>query len=99
MKQLFRTKLITGIIIVSLMLYALIRLLTLQGEIASVNEELREARRIVAELELDIAKLKHDIENYDQPDVKAGIAQSILGFVSPGEVLFNDGFNEPLDDD
>jgi len=99
MKQLFRTKLITGVIIGALILYAVVRLLTLQGDIAAVNERRNEARRNVAEMELGNAKLEHDTGNHDQPDVQVGIAQTYLGYAFQDEVIFDDGLGEFLDDD
>ena len=99
MKQLFRTKLIPGIIIFALALYAVIRLLTLQGEIAAINDELFAARRKAAELELDCARLMYAIENIENPDVKAEIAQTYHGLVKQGEDISYEGFSmQPGDD-
>ena len=93
-----RTKLITKIIVFALIVYAGISLFNLWGRTEDVRKELNEKRRAVAEMELENAKLEYDIENYDDPDVKAGIAQANLGLVLPGEIIFNDITSGQTDD-
>ena len=85
-----RSKLITKIIVFALIIYAGISLITLRGRIDEVREELYDVRRAVAEQEIANAQLEYDIENYNEPDVKANIARSNLGLVLPGEIVFFD---------
>jgi len=89
--KLKRSKLITRIVVFALIVYAGVSLINLRGRIDEVRSELYQARQAVAEMEQTNAKLEHDIENIDDPDVKAGIAQSNLGLALPGEIVFFDG--------
>ena len=49
----------------------------------------------VIQLDLKVAELEYEIENYNDPDVIAGIARSNLGLVLPGEIVFYDSGSEP----
>ena len=88
-----RTKLITKIIVFALVVYAGISLFNLWGRTEDVRRELHEIRKAVAEMEFENAKLEHDIDNYDDPGVKEGIAKAYLGLVQPGEIIFSDAIN------
>ena len=90
-----RSKIITKIIVFALIVYAGVSLISLRGRIESTREELYDARRRVAEMEISNAELEYEIENYNDPDVIAGIARSNLGLVLPGEIVFYDGGSEP----
>ena len=94
-----RSKLITRIIVFALIVYAGISLITIRGRIEAARDELGEVRRAVAEMEVSNAELEYEIENYNNPDVIAGIARSSLGLVMPGEIVFLDGGSgtEPAD--
>jgi len=94
-----RTKLITKVIVLALIVYAGISLFNLWGRTETVRIERDELRRAVAELELENARLEYDIEHYNDPDVKAGIAQSSLGLVLPGEIVFHDDMDGQTDED
>ena len=86
-----RSKLITKIIVFALIVYAGISLINLRGRIDSQQQELRDARRRVAEMEVSNAELEYEIEHHNDPDVIADIARSSLGLVLPGEIVFYDG--------
>ena len=90
-----RSKLITKIIVFAFIVYAGISLINLRGRIESVREELHDTRRRVVEMEISNAELEYEIENYNDPDVIAGIARSNLGLVLPGEIVFYDSGSEP----
>ena len=94
-----RSKMITKIIVFALIIYAGISLITIRGRIEAAREELGEVRRAVAELEVSNAELEYEIENYNDPDVIAGIARSSLGLVMPGEIVFFDGGSGPDPED
>jgi len=85
-----RSKFITKIIVFALIVYAGASLITLRGRIDAARSENYEKSRAVAEMEEANARLEHDIENHDDSDVKAGIAQANLGLVLPGEIIFFD---------
>ena len=89
-----RSKIAAKIIVFALIVYAGITLIALRGRIESTREELYDARRQVAEMEIANAELEYEIENYNDPDVIAGIARSNLGLVLPGEIVFYDGGSE-----
>jgi len=90
---------ITKIIVFALVIYAGISLISIRGRIEAAREELNEVRRAVAELEVANAELEYEIENYNDPDVIAGIARSNLGLVLPGEIVFFDGGSAPDPED
>ena len=94
-----RSKLITKVIVFALIIYAGISLINLRGRIETVREELYVVRRAVAEQELINAELEYQIENFDDPDVKAGIARANLGLVQQGEIVFYDSGGDLDDDD
>ena len=86
-----RSKIITKIIVFALIVYAGITLITFRGRIDAARAELYDARRRAVEMEVSNAELEYEIENYNDPEVIAGIARSSLGLVLPGEVVFYDG--------
>ena len=94
-----RSKMITRIIVFALIIYAGIILIDLRGRIETTREDMDDVRRTVAEQELINAELEYEIENYNEPDVIAGIARSRLGFVLPGEIVFFDSGNAQGNED
>jgi len=86
-----RSKIISKIIIFALIVYAGISLIALRGRIETVRRELDDTKRAVTEMEISNAELEYEIENYNDPDVIAGIARSDLGLVMQGEIVFYDG--------
>ena len=78
------------LIILALVIYASVSLVALRARIEEARAELSDVRRQVAEQELSNAELEFETENYDDPDVIAGIARSNLGLVLPGEIIFYD---------
>ena len=89
-----RSKMITKIIVFALIIYAVISLIAIRGQIDTARDDLGEVRRAVSELEISNAELEYEIDNYNEPDVIAGIARSNLGLVLPGEIVFFDGGSE-----
>ena len=86
-----RSRLITRIIVFALIIYAGISLITLRGRIETVQGELYDVRKAVAEIEISNSEFEYKIENHNEPDVIADIARSELGLVLPGEIIFYDG--------
>ena len=99
MMKLRRSKFTTKIIVFALVIYAGTSLFTLRARIENEREERNEVRRAVAEQELINAELEYQIENYNDPDVKAGIARSNLGLVLQGETVFYADESELDDED
>jgi len=89
-----RSKIITRIIVFALIVYAGISLITIRGRIDAVRGELQDLRKAVAEIEISNSEIEYEIENYNEPGVKADIARSELGLVLPGEIIFYDGGSE-----
>ena len=83
-----RSKLVTKIIVFAFIVYAGVSLFAFRGRIEAARDELHDVRRAVAEQEIANAQLEYDIENYNNPDVKANIARTNLGLVAPGEIVF-----------
>ena len=94
-----RSRMITKIIVFALIIYAVISLIAIRGNIESAREDLGEVRRAVTELEITNAELEYEIENHNEPDVIADIARSNLGLVLPGEIVFFDGGSDQEPDD
>jgi len=94
-----RSRTITRIIIFALIVYACISLISLRGRIDTVREDLNNARRAVADMEVSNAQVEYEIENYNDPEVIADIARSELGFVLPGEKVYYDATSELSDAD
>ena len=90
-----RSKLIAKIIVFALIVYAGITLITFRGRIDAARSELYDTRKQVAEMEISNAEIEYQIENYNDPDVVAGIARDNLGLVLPGEMVFYDSGSEP----
>ena len=88
-----RSKLITKIIVFSLIIYAGVSLITLRGRIEAARQALDDVRRRVAEIELSNAELEYEIDHYNDPDVIAGLARTRLGLVLPGEIVLYDSAN------
>ena len=85
-----RSRISTKVIVFALVIYAGITLINLRGRIESTREDLYNARRRVAEMEISNAELEYEIDNYNDPGVIADIARSNLGLVLPGEIVFYD---------
>ena len=86
-----RSKTITKIIVLALFIYAGMSLLSIRGRIEAARDDLSDVRRAVVELEILNSELEYEIENFNEPDVIAGIARANLGLVLPGEMVFYDG--------
>ena len=97
--RLKRSILTTMVIVFAFVIYAGIHLVSLHASREAVLQEQHEIRREAAELQLQIAQLEHDIEHYDDPDVKANIARSNLGLVLPGEIVFFDAGSGQSEED
>lgn len=85
-----RSRMITKIIVLALIIYAVISLISTRTQIDNARAQQNELRMAVARQELSNADLAYKIENYNEPNVIADIARSSLGLVLPGEMVFYD---------
>ena len=83
-----RSILITIIVVLAFGIYAGIHLINTRENLEAILSEQHDVRKEAAELQIKIDQLEHEIENYDDPDVKANIARTNLGLVLPGEIVF-----------
>ena len=88
--RLKRAGIITKIVILALVLYAIISLVTLSQDIVSGREEKSRLEAEVARLQRDNAALEYEIEHSGDDATIESIARSKLGLVRPGEKIFYD---------
>ena len=88
-----KSGILSKIIILVLVVFAFSRLISTQRSITNARENLEDLRQRVIEQELINAELTYAIENYNDPDVIAGIARTQLGLVFPGEIVFRNADN------
>ena len=86
-----RSRIITIIIISALTIYAGIHLYSYWRQHDEILESITEARRETEELQQKIADLRYMLDHIDDPDVMRRIAEDILGYVSPDELIITDG--------
>ena len=86
-----RFRIITKLIVLALIVYAVTYLVGLQGRVDAMRKERDEVQRLVDEKKLTNAELEYGIEHYDDSDVKENIARTQLGYVHHGEIVFYDG--------
>ncbi|MCL2045443.1 MAG: septum formation initiator family protein [Oscillospiraceae bacterium] len=86
-----RSKPITKIIVLAMIIYACISLVSLRARIETGQKELDAVKQRVAEMEISNAVLEYQIEHFNDPDVIASIARSRLGLMLPGERIIGNG--------
>lgn len=91
--KLKKAGIITKIVILVLVVYAVVTIVSLQGKASAVRAEQDALRQEIAELEINNAELEYAIENKDNDDVIAGIARDELGLIGPDEKVFYDSSN------
>ena len=91
--KLKKAGIITKIVILVLVVYAVVTIVSLQGKTSAVRAEQDALRQEIAELEINNAELEYAIENKDNDDVIAGIARDELGLIGPDEKVFYDSSN------
>ena len=91
--KLKKAGIITKIVILVLVVYAVVTIVSLQRKTSAVRAEQDALRQEIAELEINNAELEYAIENKDNDDVIAGIARDELGLIGPDEKVFYDSSN------
>ena len=87
-----RTGVITKVLITILMIYMTISLLSLHGQLQSVQSERDTLQERVAAQKLENQQLAEAIENSDDPAMLESVARK-KGYVKPGETMYVDVAN------
>ena len=88
--QLRRTSLITKILILALAVYALLKLVNLQGDVNQMRAREKELQQQVAYAEQEGLSLQQDIDELGTEKSIIKIARERLGMVADGEIVFYD---------
>jgi cell division protein FtsL len=88
-----RSSILTIMVITALLIYALVSLVRVQGQI----DEATAAKAVLEEkyqkLSVINETLKYEIENSTDPETIEEVARDKLGLVLPGEIIFYDMSN------
>ena len=85
-----RAGIITIVVIVILIVYATVTLINMNKRIQEAEAAQAALSQRVDEMAAGNAETQYDIDNKDDPEVKADIAQDELGLVYPDEKVFYD---------
>ena len=88
--KLKRAGLITRIIIILLLIYALITLFGLRSKMAELKAENAALEQQKTELEVQNAELEYKLEHSDDDDVISDIARDELGLVGANDQIYYD---------
>lgn len=91
--RLRKSSLITKLIILAVMVYAIVTVVTLQTKINQMRATREELTRQVAAAEQDNLKLENEIANLDTDEAIKAIARERLNLVEDGEMIFVDSSN------
>ena len=91
--KLKRANILTKIVILAMIVYALISLIGTREQIAVAEADRAALQTKVDTLLRENAELEYDINHAGDPTVIAEIARTKLGLVKPGEKIFYDVSN------
>ena len=91
--KLKKAGIITKIVVLVLIIYAVVTLITLMGKISEVHAERDAFRQQAADIEIHNAELEYAVSNSTDDDVISDIARDELGLVGPDEKVFYDSNN------
>ena len=89
--RLKRTGILTKIVIVVLMMYAVVSLIRISDRRADAQAELEDLRRQEAAIAAENDDMQYALDNKDDPDVIRDIARDELGMIDPGEEIYSSG--------
>ena len=88
-----KSSLITKLVILALMVYAVATIMTLQPQINALNAEREKLSAEVADVEQENLELQEDIAAMDTDEAVIEIARERLNLVEDGEMVFIDSGN------
>ena len=91
--RLRKSSLITKLVILALMVYAVATIMTLQPQINALNAEREKLSAEVADVEQENLELQEDIAAMDTDEAVIEIARERLNLVEDGEMVFIDSGN------
>lgn len=91
--RLRKSSLITKLVILALMVYAVATIMTLQPQINALNAEREKLSAEVADVEQENLELQEDIAGMDTDEAVIEIARERLNLVEDGEMVFIDSGN------
>lgn len=91
--RLRKSSLITKLVILALMVYAVAAIMTLQPQINALNAEREKLSAEVADVEQENLELQEDIAGMDTDEAVIEIARERLNLVEDGEMVFIDSGN------
>jgi cell division protein FtsB len=89
--KLKKTSLLTKLLILAVVIYALVTLVGLQDRIADANAEVARLEEQVLYAEQNYALIEQDLEDLGSDQSVKKIARTRLGMVEAGEIVFHDG--------
>lgn len=91
--KLKRAGIITKIIIVALIVYAVVSLVTVKSKTTEAEAKSAELQQQVTKLAEANAELQYGIDHAGDDETIEDIARQKLGLVKPGEIIFYDASN------
>ena len=91
--RLRKSSLITKLVILALMVYAVATIMTLQPQINALNAEREKPSAEVADVEQENLELQEDIAAMDTDEAVIELARERLNLVEDGEMVFIDSGN------
>ena len=88
-----KTSVVTKIVIVALIVYAVVSLISVRGKTAHALQQKTELQQKVTQMAEANAELKYGIDHSTDDQTIENIAREKLGLVKPGEVIFYDTGN------
>ena len=91
--RLRKSSLITKLILLAVMVYAIVTVVTLQTRINQLRERREALAQQVAAAEQDNRQMEEEIENLNTDEAIKAIARERLNLVEDGEMIFVDSSN------
>ena len=88
--KLKRADLITKLVILLLIAFALFSIISIRAKTAALREEIAALQAEAAELETENAELEYYVDHQDDDDVIGSIARKYWNYVYPNEKVYYD---------